>query len=369
MKKLLCKISAVIIMIVLLPVQSAFAHTLTAGGVAVQHYHFGYCGPNGCPVKDSTFESSVGFKSTDKIYSGTHQWNCHGRTFDNKQSWVNSIDPYLSFNLGPYSLANPGYGNAIVFFQNGQAIHSATMVGTWNGTNTMIMSKYGKQGQYKHALINSIKVYGWNFSAVGWAAPVKIYTTSNGTRNIDGISIKNSFTASRIESLLREREKMPWYKDILEAKKIYETEHPKLVERSAGMNPTRLNTLNNTTDTAKKISLLIEDLKDESHYTALSAYDHPSYATEFIEEISAGKRLVSLAKENPSLRSDVVKQLRDILTTKSKENHKDALDGATSHFLGQILTQTEKDALRTEEGTTTQIPGFQTYRDFYLKRM
>ncbi|MEK7171274.1 MAG: hypothetical protein AAB739_00030 [Patescibacteria group bacterium] len=367
MKKLLCKISAVIIMIVLLPVQSAFAGTFTYLGTPVQHDHPGYCGPNGCPIKDSTFESKWGFKSTDKIYSGTHQWNCHGRTFDNKQSWISSINPY--FNPSAYIMATPGYGTAVVFFKNGQAIHSATTVGAWNGMGTMIMSKYGKQGQYKHTLSNSIAVYGWNFSPLNFTGPVKIYTASNGTRNIDGVSIKNNFTASRIESLLREREKMPWYKDILEAKKIYETEHPKLVARSANMNQARLDMLNNTADTSKKIALLIEDLKDESHYVALSAYDHPSYATEFIEGIEAGKQLVSLAGENPTLKSDVVKQLRDILATKSKENHKDALDGATSHFLGQILTQTEKDALRTELGTTTQIPGFQTYRDFYLNRM
>lgn len=359
MKKLLCKISAVIIMIVLLPVQSAFAHTLTYQGIPIEHYHFGYCGPNGCPVPDSTYESWNGFKATDKIYSGTHQWNCHGRTFDNKQSWVNSIQPYISNIFG--NKPNPSYGDPVIFFKNGVAIHSATIVGTWNGTNTIIMSKYGKQGQYKHALINSIKVYGWTFGVTTLSPNIKIYTASNGT--IDDAA------AYRIELFLREREKMPWYKDILEAKKIYETEHPKLVERSAGINQTRLNTLNNTADTSKKIALLIEDLKDESHYIALSAYDHPSYATEFIEGIEAGKRLVSLVKENPSLKSNIVKQLRDILTNKSKENHKDALDGATSHFLGQILTQTEKDALRTEEGTTTQIPGFQTYRDFYLNRM
>lgn len=359
MKKLLYKISAVIIMIVLLPVQSAFAHTLTYKGVPIEHYHFGYCGPNGCPVKDSTFESSIGFKATDKIYSGTHSWNCHGRTFDNKQSWVNSIQPYILPMFG--NKLNPSYGDPVIFFQQGLAIHSATIVGPWNGINTIIMSKYGKQGQYKHALINSIKLYGWTFGVTTLSPDIKIYTASNGP--VDNVS------AYRIESFLREREKMPWYKDILEAKKIYEAEYPKLVARSANMNQARLNMLNNATDTSKKIALLIEDLKDESHYVTLSAYDNPSHATEFIEGIEAGKRLVSLVKENPSLKSDIVKQLRDILTNKSKENHKDALDGATSHFLGQILTQTEKDALRTELGTTTQIPGFQTYKDFYLNRM
>lgn len=374
MIKLLYKMSAAIFIIsLLLPVQSIFAHTLTTAGVPVPHFHFGKCIPpgyniSGCPMPDSQFEASKGFKASDRIYSSTAQWNCHGRTFDNKQSWVNTIAPYINYN-GPYCVAKPGYGNAVIFFQGNEATHSATIVGPWKGLNTLIMSKYGKQGQYKHALVNSANVYGGNWTVAGFTGPVKIYTASNDTKNIDGVPFMNNISAFRIQSLLRSRETMPWYKDVLESKKIYEIEHPKEVAKSANMNQTRLNVLNSTTDILKKIPILIEDLKDEWHYISLAAYDKPSYAPEFIEEIEAGKRLVSLVKENPGLKEQVVKQLRDILANESNENHKGYLDGAVVHFLKQMLSQTEKDALKKELGTTSITPEFPTYRDFYLNRM
>ncbi len=144
----------------------------TASGHPVSVDHFGYCGPNGCPASDSSWESVNGIRSADRWYSGTGAWNCHGRTFDNRQGWIGQAEPWLTYD-GPSSPVSPRPGDTVIWWKNDPILghvtaHSVTINGTWNGLGTTVMSKYGTQGQYQHALSNPIRVYGLgNYSFLG----------------------------------------------------------------------------------------------------------------------------------------------------------------------------------------------------------
>lgn len=140
------------------------AHSVrTATGYSVSHGHYGFCGPYGCPTADSVFERDYLFSSRDRVYSGTGAWNCHGRTFDSRRSWISLAEPYLNYDT-PTCPSSPRSGDAIIFWARGQTSHSVTMISSWSGLDTRVMSKYGTQGQYRHTLRDTVRVYGGDWA-------------------------------------------------------------------------------------------------------------------------------------------------------------------------------------------------------------
>lgn len=357
-----------------------FAHTLTtATGHPVDHIHSGYCGPTGCPITDMDFENLSGFRPEDRVYSGTGSWNCHGRTFDNRRSWISQAMPFWNYD-SPVCPASPQRGDTILFWDGGEIIHSATMVETWNGTSTLIMSKYGKQGQYQHALANSIKIYGKNWSIIRFTAgtliPQALQRNNSLRRLLTGLPIPNLFVNPILgEKMdpLKERKKMPWYQDVLSSQEIYETEHPKMVAKIATMKPEKLAQYQKTESLEGKISILMEDLLDDIHYQFLGVYDSPAYCTDFIHAIQAANLLVNLSMTESGARTLIINELKKNITALEISPEFDKKRGAMIYFLGKILNQNEKVLLRDQLlktfGQFRAPKGLPpTYTEYYLDR-
>lgn len=347
----------------------ATAHSVTtASGAYVSHGHYGYCGPNGCPGSDSSFESAFGFSSSHRWYSGTGEWNCHGRTFDARRSWIGLAEPYLN-NDGAYCPVSPSYGDSIIWWSGGQSSHSVTIVGSWNGTSTTTMSKYGTQGQYRHSLANVVAVYGSNWAVTNFSAGTTIYsglTTGEET----SANEKSRVSFSRPVDLLEQRKHMPWYEDVLKSEAIYEVEHPRLVAQIAQLTEKGKEAYLNATGDQERVAALLDDLRDASHFEFLGVYNHPSFAEDFIEEIEAGKLLVKMVKKRPETEKLVIDGLTDALLTE-KSLQADRVRGAVLHFLSALLDDESRrliaDDLKPLEKSLDA--GESSYFTYYLSKM
>lgn len=299
-------------------IPTANAHKIyTAKGKYVYHGHYGKCGL-GCPLPDEWYEKQVGFSAADRIYSGTNEWNAAGRTFDNRQSWVFSPEQFVKDDPAVPDL--PLEGNVILFWKNQKINHSVSIVGPWQGLNTLIMSKYGTYGQYKHKLMNSIKFYGWNWLVVKFSNTPVYSGSKKPNRLVAGSVIPEQIQIDPavLNKLFEAREKMSWYKDVLESKKIFESEHVKLVETSSKMaDSARLNYLKAKTDD-EKMAVLIKDFADDAHYAILGAYDQLEFAQDFLESMESGKLLVEMAKKKPELRQKIISALKNLTDERKK---------------------------------------------------
>lgn len=320
--KILKKFSTILVLVIFAAGAAGFAflptaeaHKLyTAKGKYVYHGHYGKCGL-GCPISDEWYEKQVGFSAADRIYSGTNEWNAAGRTFDNRQSWVFSSEQFTKDDPPVPEL--PEVGNVILFWKNQKINHSVSIVEPWKGLNTIIMSKYGTYGQYKHKLMNSIKFYGWNWLVVKFPN-TPVYSGHKMPSRLVAGFVDPEIDAAAINKLFEARTKMPWYKDVLESKKIFESEHAKLVEKSSKMtDDARLNYLKAKTDN-EKLAVLIKDFADDAHYAILGAYDRLEFAQDFLESIESGKLLVEMAKKKPELRQKIITALKSLTDERKK---------------------------------------------------
>jgi len=365
------KLSAVLVlsMIILVPI-GAFAHTVeTANGCTVNHYdNLGYClpwYPYDCPDPDSEFESDYGFSAYDRVYSGTYNFNCHGRTFDNRGCWIDYADQYINCD-GPFCPYNPGYGDAIIWFNgSGTTTHSATIISNWNGTSTTIKSKYGKQGEYWHSLANCIYAYGSNWTVTRFSAGTTIYNT---TQENFMINKKNN-----IEKLLEDRKKMPWYKDILESEEIFETKGKKIIERITSLSNENRSNYEKSSSVDEKIETLFRDFVNNEHYKWLGIFNSPEFSTDYIQGIEAGNLLVELCMEQPEFKEIISEKFTGLLGQKNLGNNSDHIKGAAIFFLGKILDREQqlelmnyikKLNLSPPQDRITNVP---TYFDYYLK--
>lgn len=346
------------------------AHTLTtATGVAVSHGHYSTCGPNGCPASDSSFEASAGFSSADRVYSGTGAWNCHGRTFDARRSWVSYAEPWLQYD-DPVYTSFPISGDAVIWWSGSTTSHSVTLLSTWNSTSTPVMSKYGTQGQYRHALYNPIALYGSDWSAVYFNAGTAIYSgvqaAGAGARTGPKVDKKDDTEKERNEI----RKGMPWYEDVLASQVIYEVEHPRLVAKSAHLSETARVGLGEAKGDQARLAILISDITDPTHFGILNAYNSPAFSEDFITEIEAGKLLVKIVKKRPELKDEIVDLLSKLIT-ETEGGFKDQLRGAGIHFLTQILSKSERVATKKElrRMFPEQRGETPTYTDHYLNKM
>jgi len=362
--------SSVPLFAILIASSNLSAHTLTtATGVPVDHAHYTVCGAGGCPSVDSTVEAQFGFRSADRVYSGTGEWNCHGRTFDARRSWVNYVEPWLN-NDGPVYTSYPITGDSVIWWgTDGLTSHSVTIVGSINGTSTLVMSKYGKQGQYRHALYNPIAVYGDDWSYVYFNQGTVIYSglQAANTKIQKGPKVNRTDTEAERNEI---RKTMPWYEDVLSSQVIYAVEHPRLVAQSANLNEASRTGLGEVRGDQARLAILISDIADPKHFEILGVYNSPALSEDFISEIEAGKLLAKIVKKRPELKEEIVGLLLKVVT-ETKGDFKDQLRGAGIHFLTQILNQNERVATKRElrrlfPEQHSEVP---TYTDHYLKKM
>lgn len=126
----------------------------TAKGKTVNHTH-----STSTIGGDVDFEKRNGFSFSNRLRLSTDSYNCHGRTFANRTAWVDFADPYIRDATG-MSVYPPKMGDVIVWYDSsGKTSHTVTVSGSWDGVNTIVTSKYGRMGEYRHALSNVLKVY------------------------------------------------------------------------------------------------------------------------------------------------------------------------------------------------------------------
>ena len=96
----------------------------------------------------------------------TNSKNCHGVTFDDGNSWVNVISPYLS-NCSPWTpppatpTAQPPVGTVVVYRKNGRVTHSGRVIATPAGkTGVWVYSQWGHWGDFEHRVDVVHAVYG-----------------------------------------------------------------------------------------------------------------------------------------------------------------------------------------------------------------
>lgn len=342
-----------------------YAHTLkTSGGCSVNHSHYGYCGPWGCPQPDSVFEDAYKFRAADRKYSGTAVWNCHGRTFDAKQSWIGDPSVYLSCGGAPSCPVTPKAGDTILFYQSGKISHSVTITGTWNKTLTRVMSKYGTQGQYEHSLDNAIRVYGSNYYVTRFAG-ARIYSTGE----VDGAAAAVPADESEEQLLARltaERARMPWYEDVLASAAIAEDGHNELVHRFGALLPATMKELRHETDTDERIALLVADLQDAAHFVGFGAYDDAAFTEDYVAGMVAAKMLVAMTADSASVRKNVLDALEKVVFKSAA----DPARGVALFAIGQIATPAEREALsnRLED---LELVGDEAgrYSDYYGRKL
>ncbi len=368
----------------------------TATGNSVTHSHPAYCTPGtaGCTAqKDSVVESTTGFKATDRVYNSTVTWNCHGRTFNNRQSWIPYAEPYLNYD-GPYTPAAPKIGDAIVFWgSDNKTSHTVTIVGSWNGTSTMVMSKYGPQGQYKHALSNTIRAYSGNrWGITRFGAGTIIYTgflekgkeiltniprlfVFNGDNSLLGILASNDGKNTKqpsfdVDTFIAEQSKLPWYQEVMKEMPRIQQEHDEMVQRIGKMNEINKKRLETAQNDDERIKILLEDIQDETRFGLLTIYSSPGDTVEFFEAMEAKKMLMEIVKKDKTLKEKVTKELKTI----AKNGHQyfgDQKKGVSLFLLGRMLDKQEKENSKKELSLAPVEMsewGGESYEHFYWRQ-
>jgi len=236
-----------------------------------------------------------------------------------------------------------------------------TITGTWNGLSTIVMSKYGSEGQYQHALSNPIAVYGSTWAVTRFSGTI-IYS---GIASNDTVQKPNDTNpATRI---LEEAKDKPWYKTVKASELLYAVEHPRLVERSTALSENTRKQLLATEDPEEQAGLLLDDLASPSHYVALNAYNGPQFTEEFVTGIEAGKLLTLLGDRFPEVKPMIVDRLATMVRASETP---DPARGAAIHFLGTIDPE-QVGMLKSEleqKRTTTEGMPYTSYSDYYLAK-
>lgn len=373
--------------------QAHFIYTKT--GNYVSHSHPTYCTPgsSGCAAGlDSAVESKYGFKKADRIYNSNNTWNCHGRTFDNRRSWISYAETYLKYD-NPITPSKPAVGDAIVFWDSSNVTsHTVTIVGTWNGTSTLVMSKYGPQGQYKHALSNTTKAYpGHKWGVVRFAAGTPIYLgiadakdsvkfpfsrllAFNGDLPLLGaIDARDQGGAQKdfdINKFFEEQSKMPWYQDAMKDTERSWQEHQEIVERIAKMSDTNRKLLAAAKTDDERVKILLDDLNDNDRFALLTIYSTPGETEHFFDALEAKKLLSDILGKNKTIKGKVVNELKQA----AKNGHiyfGDQKKGMSLYLLGSLMDQQDKAAVKKALPPFSASPAMipESYEHFYLNRL
>lgn len=359
----------------------ANAHDLKVwpAGTPVFHLHLGLCTANGCPASDADWEQSKRVASGDRVYSGTYEWNCHGRTFDARHSWINNMDisPYFT-NGATFAPPTPLPGDAVIWWNNdSEIVHTATVTSlpSFFWQEPTIMSKYGKQGQYRHGLSNATRIYQPNWAYVRFPATIPVFPTRAANDQSVLLDAKHPPSTSMrgvIEALRAQSEQAPWYEAVLMSKVVYAVEHPREVTRLSGLSTKTQQRLTATRNVTDQVAILFDDLRDQNHYVHLGAYEQPSHSTAYIRGLEAGELLVKVATEiQPALRDTIVSgfkaMINEVWDAVDDERH-----GAGIYFLGRVLAAEERDELRQEWpgglSTSSVATATQSYVSYYLSQ-
>jgi hypothetical protein len=311
----------------------------TARGRKVNHNHdVGSCNGKTCASDWAEFEKQAGFKRADLVYAGTGKWNCHGRTFDNRKSWVSYADDWLATD-NPSCPAKPKAGDTIIWVEKGKTTHSVTITGSWKDTKTIVMSKYGILGQYEHSLANVVRMYGSRWTVTRFGAGTKIYSAAVGIGDdmappLDGPD--RDPTGSPAERLLKLGEAMPWHSAVVESEAIFREARARDLETLGRLTDATVAELELAETDEERARLFVADLQDSSHYVMLGAFNFPQ--PEFIDAVKATEHLVALAR-NPTIRDFINVQLRELVTD---ENTADASRAAALKVLDHTLQPWEK---------------------------
>lgn len=380
------------------PAANAHSITTASGHVLVdkkEHWHNTYCTPGsfGCAAgSNSAVESKYGFKAADRIYGSNVTWNCHGRTFDNRGSWIPYAEPYLQYD-SPFTPSKPAIGDAIVFWDSAnRTSHTVTIVGTWNGTSTLVMSKYGPQGQYKHALSNTIRAYpGHKYGVVRFAAGTKIHLSIadnkdlvalpfsrllafNGDVPLLNATTVNDLSSSHapfdVDKFLEKQSTLPWYQEAMEETKALWQEHQQIVDRVAKMSDANRKLLSEAKTDDQRVKILLSDLNDNDRFAILSLYNAPGQTEHFFDALEAKKLLIDLLAKNKALKGKVVSELK--LTAKNGHKHfGDQKKGMSLYLLGNLLNDQEKAVIKKELPSLLASPAMvpESYEHFYRNRL
>ena len=355
----------------------AAAHTLlTATGHPVNHYHFtGDCipGTTQCASAWPALEKyPYSFRSQDRTYTGTIAWNCHGRTFDFRRSWVPLAEPFLTYDR-PLCPAKPVVGDTVIWWYSknealppgvvaGMTKHSVTIVGAWQGLDTLVMSKYGALGQYRHALRNAVAAYGANYSVTRFAAGTQISTSSlpaAGDNPSDGVR------SSSADEMLAAREQMPWYDSVLEAETVFAAEHEKQQHAIGALRENTVAALEAATDPDVRLQLLLEDLRDPSHYDSLAVFNFPEPS--MLTGFAAVQELTELASLSPTLHEHVLSQL---IQMASDLANSDPVRAVALSAIEHIASPPERDHIvKTFAASGRFESESPSYTGYYAKRL
>lgn len=144
-----------------------FAHDLrTDQGTHIRHIHYS----QGMMPEEKQFWEDITeqlFPDSEQIGHPTREYNCHGLTFDQRKSWIDTVEDPLSVNReiekilhengyqsqGKRSKEKAKIDNIIVYRTRAEAeiIHTGIAIEIdKNGKVKKVQSKWGDKGEYKH---------------------------------------------------------------------------------------------------------------------------------------------------------------------------------------------------------------------------
>lgn len=106
--------------------------------------------------------TSLGLLSkVTKLRPPSNSYDCHGYTFLGGDRWINDdqVDAILADN-GYAVTTTPSVGDIVVYRNGGAVTHSGIIVGVSGTTVTMVESKWGRLGLYRHAPSDVPPTYG-----------------------------------------------------------------------------------------------------------------------------------------------------------------------------------------------------------------
>lgn len=329
---------------------ASIAHGLyTSKNTSVSHHHYGV----GCPeiIEDSYCEKLYPTLSPiERTKSATCEFNCHGRTFANRSAWVDFAEPYLTDDPG-IEPKKPVYGDIVIFKgSNGVITHTVTIDGPWLGTSTMVKSKIGRCGEYRHALSKTIAIYKGNPYAPRRLANTVIYQNPSSNEDIADF--------------------LPNHKESMSNEEIYKTISQPWIDKTTAMNAKSKAALRKAKNLSEKVDVLIQDIIDRRHFDVLIAYDRPDASpSEFIQGLEATKELTKLSKLGRAEKVVIFQKISSRIESASKLADPQA--AALIFAIENISTAEDSDLvfklLKLPNLAVENKIG--SYTNFYLKRL
>jgi hypothetical protein len=113
------------------------------------------------PAADAQLSSMNLLTKVTKLKPPTNDYDCHGFTFLGGDRWINDGEVEAILKDNGYSVtAAPVVGDIVVYRSGGNITHSGVIVGVSGTTVTLVESKWGRLGLYRHAPADVPPTYG-----------------------------------------------------------------------------------------------------------------------------------------------------------------------------------------------------------------